>query len=166
MDFEAIKEDGKLKLPRLYQQYLEKYKDGTRFIVTVEKKTSRRTLSQNNALHLWFQLLADALNDAGYSIQHVIKFFTVELSWTKDSVKEILWRTTQKALLKKKSTTELNKQEDIDTVWEHLNRSLGEKLSIHVPFPVDENRQKEKQYVTSKEKINYPQGSTETAFDQ
>lgn len=100
----------------------------------LEKIQSTRSLSQNNALHLWFQLIAGELNEAGYTVQLVLKQ-KVDLDWTKDSVKELLWRPAQFAILKKKSTTELKKIEDIDKVWEHLNRHIGEKFGIHVPFP-------------------------------
>lgn len=59
----------------------------------------------------------------------------MDLDWDKESVKDLLWRPAQKALLKKSSTTELNKLQDIDKVWEHLNRYLGVNFGIHVPFP-------------------------------
>lgn len=98
-----------------------------------------RTDQQNRALHLWFQLVADELNNAGYTVQLVLQQ-KMDLDWDKNSVKELLWRSAQKALLKKRSTTELSKQEDIDRVFEHLNRHLGEKFEIHVPFPVDMER--------------------------
>lgn len=116
---------------------------------------SKRTADQNSAMHLWFQLVADELNAAGYSRQHVLSK-TVDLDWDMSSVKEDLWRSVQKPLLGKNSTTELKKTEDITRVFEHLNRFLGEKLGIHVPFPFDPNKHEEKQYITSHEKINYP----------
>jgi len=101
-----------------------------------KKEQPVRTSTQNNSLHLWFQLVADELNASGQSKQKVLAK-TVELNWDGSSVKEDLWRPVQKALLGKKSTTELSKQEDIDRVFEHLNRFLGEKCEIHVPFPSD-----------------------------
>jgi len=100
-------------------------------------------------------MVADELNAAGLSKQQVLSK-TIELAWDGDSIKEDLWRPVQKALLKKKSTTELKKTEDIDKVFEHLNRFLGEKLGVHVPFPFDPDKQKEKQYITSKETVAYP----------
>ena len=97
---------------------------------------TQRTLKQNSALHLWFNLLAKELNDSGYTVQLVLKE-KVDLDWDGDKVKELLWRPSQKAILKKKSTTELRKIEDMDKVWEHLNRHLGQKFGVHVPFPQD-----------------------------
>ncbi len=96
-----------------------------------------RTSTQNSALHLWFKLLADEMNQAGYTVQLVLAQ-KMDLDWDKDKVKELLWRPAQQAILKKKSTTELSKIEDIDKVWEHLNRHIGEKFGLHVPFPSDQ----------------------------
>lgn len=100
-----------------------------------DKKPATLTRSQQNALHLYCQQVADALNDAGLDIEQVLKNFTMELSWSKDSVKEILWRTAQQRLLGKHSTTELNKHEDITKVYEAMNRFLA-KLGVEsIPFP-------------------------------
>lgn len=172
MEFTATKEDGKLAIstPKLWKDELSKYKDGTKFVVTLERKTSerktsRRTGQQNRALHKFFELLADEFNSAGYSIQHVLKYFTIDLDWNTESVKEIIWKPLQLAIIKKKSTTQLDKQTDINKVYDHLNRSLGEKLGIHVPFPIDEERQQEKQYLTTNPTVAYPKGESETAFD-
>ena len=97
----------------------------------------QRTDQQNRGLHLYYRLLADELNNAGYTVQLVLRE-KMELNWTPSMIKELLWRPAQQAILKKKSTTELSKQQDIDTVYEHLNRHLGEKFGVHVPFPSNE----------------------------
>lgn len=98
-----------------------------------------RTEQQNRALHLWFEMLAEELNSAGYNVQHVLKQ-KMEIDWNPKLVKEILWRDAQIKILGKTSTTELNKQEDIDKIYEHLNRHIGEKFGLHIPFPVDTER--------------------------
>lgn len=98
-----------------------------------------RTDQQNRALHLYFKLLAQEFNSAGYTVQLVLAQ-KIDLDWDKEKIKELLWRPAQKAILGKVSTTELNKQEDIDLVFEHLNRHIAEKFQIHVPFPVDMER--------------------------
>ncbi|KAB2883455.1 MAG: hypothetical protein F9K38_05840 [Pseudorhodoplanes sp.] len=97
-----------------------------------------RTEQQNKAIHLYCQHIADALNDAGLNIEQVLKNFTLELDWNKDSVKEILWRTAQKRLTGKHSTTELSKHEDITKVYEALNRFLAKLGVEHIPFPSHE----------------------------
>ena len=98
---------------------------------------TQRTGQQNKALHKYFELLADALNEAGFTVQLVLKE-KVELDWNERSVKELLWRTAQQALLGKVSTTDLDKQEDISLIYDHLNRHLSTKFGLHVPFPSNE----------------------------
>lgn len=99
-----------------------------------DKKETPRTISQNRALHLWFQLVAETLNEAGLDMRKVLKP-QIDIPWTKQSVKEYLWRPIQKAMLLKDSTTELTTK-DLDKVVEVLNRHLGQKLEIETPpFP-------------------------------
>ena len=96
----------------------------------------QRTLSQNAALHLWYERVSDALKASGYSVQEVLKNFTMEVEWTPGAVKEILWRHAQKIMFNKESTTNLDKSKEIDAVYDVMNRFLGEKLHIeNIPFP-------------------------------
>lgn len=93
----------------------------------------QRTGKQNNALHLYFTLLADEMNSAGYDMKKVIRQ-EVDIPWNTYSVKEYLWRPVQEAQLGKKSTTKLTKDE-IDKIYDTVNRVIGERTGIHVPFP-------------------------------
>jgi len=95
------------------------------------KKIDLRTLAQNRAMHLYFKQVADALNSAGLDMKQVIK---VDVSWSIVSVKELIWKPIQKAILDKDNTSKLDKK-DLDFVYHNLNRLLGEKFGIHVPFP-------------------------------
>lgn len=102
-----------------------------------KKEKEQRTKRQNRAMHLYFTQLAEALNDGGFTVQIVLKQKT-DIDWNLDLVKNLLWRTAQQVILHKNSTTELNKQKDIDMVYEHLNRHISEKWGVHVPFPSEE----------------------------
>lgn len=93
-----------------------------------------RTETQSRALHLYFQLLADELNNSGWSIQKFLSH-AVEINWTKNSVKELLWRPIQKMLVEKQSTTALDKVTEIDLIYDHINRHVSELTGIHVEFP-------------------------------
>lgn len=107
-------------------------------IIDVKPVKSVRTLQQNSALHMFFTLLADELNDKHFDMRHLIRQ-EIELSWTTHSVKEYLWRPLQKALLGKKSTTKLDKIKDIDMIYDHLNRIIIERTKGEVDFPVFPN---------------------------
>jgi len=101
-----------------------------------EQEEKPRTSAQNRALHVLFELVAEALNDAGYDQKKTFEKLTFDIPWTKNSVKYGLWRPLQEIMFGKHSTTELSKQEEIDQIHETLMRELGEKLEIeYIPFP-------------------------------
>lgn len=95
---------------------------------------TQRTDQQNKALHLYCQMLADALNDAGYDMQHILMQKQVSIPWNSITVKECLWREIQRAMFDKDSTTELSTGE-VSQVYEVLDRHISEKFGIHIPFP-------------------------------
>ena len=96
-------------------------------------ETKQRTPSQNRALHLLFTELAQELNDHGLDMRKTLKP-TVEIPWSGATVKEYLWRPIMKAQLNKESTTEMT-TEDIDKVFDTINRHIGEKFGLHLDFP-------------------------------
>jgi hypothetical protein len=107
------------------------------------EKIEQRTPRQNNALHLFFSLLAEELNAGGYDMRKVIRE-AIDIPWTPYSVKEYLWRPVQKAQLGKKSTTKLTTKE-IDQVYDTVNRVIGERTGVHVDFPSIEMMEREEQ---------------------
>jgi len=98
----------------------------------------KRTLTQNAALHVFFSLLADELNNAGLDMKRTLKE-SVEIPWTEKTVKDYLWRPIQEAVTSKHSTTELDRKEDIDKTYDVLMRHLGDKFGISVQFPDKDN---------------------------
>ena len=98
-----------------------------------EKEEKQRTIQQNKALHKYFELLAKALNDAGLDMRVVLKP-GVAIPWSKETIKEHIWRPIQNAQLGKKSTTELTTKE-IDIVFDTINRHMSEKHGISESFP-------------------------------
>lgn len=101
------------------------------------EKEEQRTIQQNRALHKFFELLAEELNGSGYDMRKTLKP-EIEIPWSKETVKDYLWRPIQDLQLEKKSTKDLNTKE-IDKIYETLNRFLGEKLKVHVDFPSIDN---------------------------
>jgi len=98
-------------------------------------KKDLRTNQQSRALHLYFQQVAEALNDAGLEIKEVIP--EADVPWTKETVKENIWRIIQWTMLLKKSTKELTKEE-VGEVYNVVNRYLAQH-GIHIPFPSYDN---------------------------
>src|SRR3990172_4513110 len=101
----------------------------------------QRTIQQNKSLHLWCTMLANAFNDAGLDIQKTLRH-DIEIPWSAVTVKELIYRPVMEAMTGKESTTELDRIEP-SQVYEVLNRHLGEKFNLHVPWPCDETRQEE-----------------------
>lgn len=99
----------------------------------MNKVTPIRTLTQNAAMHLYFELLAEALNEAGLDMKTVLKP-EVDIPWTKESVKAHLWKPIQKIMMDKDSTTEMDTSEPSD-IYSVLQRHISEKFGIFVEWP-------------------------------
>jgi hypothetical protein len=95
-----------------------------------------RTLTQNKAIHKYFELLSEGLNDAGLDMKKVLKP-SVDIDWTPDMIKTHLWKPIQDVMFEKKSTTELTTKQ-VSQVYETLNRHLAQKFGIAVGFPSNE----------------------------
>src|SRR3990167_9459183 len=101
---------------------------------------TQRTPSQNNSIHLYLELVAQALDREGHTMQDVVKAIRrAEIRPTKEALKEVVWRPLQEIIHAKKSTTELTKH-DIDPVYEAMNKWLGQEFQIHIPFPSDPDK--------------------------
>lgn len=98
-----------------------------------------RSTNQNKALHVDFELIAEKLNDAGLDMRKVLKP-SYNIPWTKESVKEHLWKPIMKVVTGKESTTELEKYSDeIELIHEIIMRELGEKFGVEWhDFPHEE----------------------------
>ena len=111
-------------------------------------KTSKRTEKQNNALHLYFEMIAEALNNEGLDVRVVLQVIAekgVDMMWSKELVKELLWRRIQKRYLNKQSTTQLDSIGEITEIYDMLNKFLGEQFFITQPFPSIESLMEKQQ---------------------
>ena len=94
----------------------------------------QRTSQQNRSMHLYFAQLAEALNDAGLDMQTTMKHYKVEVPWTPESVKEVIWKLVQDKMFGKRSTTELT-TEQVNQVYEVVNRFTVKLGMESIPFP-------------------------------
>ena len=106
----------------------------------IEKRTDKRTILQNAALHKYFVFIAEALNDGGFSMQKVLtQIKKIESSWSMLGVKEVIWREFQKASLGEESTTQLSTT-DIDKVYRNVDHWLSDTIGIEsIDFPSEES---------------------------
>tara|TARA_B100000405_G_scaffold78195_2_gene54191 strand:+ start:31 stop:441 length:411 start_codon:yes stop_codon:yes gene_type:complete len=103
--------------------------------VEVEWTTARtRTQRQNRALHVYLRELASTLNEKGLDCSMVLKDGVTAIKWSDHLVKEHIWRVVQEAQTEKKSTRDLDRSE-VSMIYDIINRHLGEKFGVHVPFP-------------------------------
>jgi hypothetical protein len=128
------------------------------------EKPKTRTAQQNKALHLYFTMVAEELNNGGLDIRAVIKP-DVNVPWTSYMVKEYLWRPVQKLALGKESTTDLEKL-DIDKVFDIFNAHIA-KFGVHIPFPSNEHRSDllEGMKIDVRKNSDYPEYKGEVAFE-
>lgn len=102
--------------------------------VEMECTTARtRTARQNRALHVYLRLLGEALNEAGLDQRKVLKP-DFPIPWTTHSTKENLFKPIMTVMFDVNSTTKLERIQ-VSQVYDVLNRSLGEKFGISIPFP-------------------------------
>ena len=99
-------------------------------------KEERRTIAQNNSLHLWCEQIAHAYNEKGMTIEEVIKNFKIELFWTKESVKELIIHTAIQRMFGKRSTTQLLKSgEEIEKLVDVITKFNSQMEIEYIPFP-------------------------------
>lgn len=94
-------------------------------------KSPKRSQAQNNALHLFFEQLADELNARGLDLTSVI---TIKSPWTKERVKYVLWYEAMVNTLGKVSTTEMTTAE-VDKVLAVIETALVEIGVYDLKFP-------------------------------
>lgn len=123
--------NSEIALAQAQRQLAEEWRKNKYLEVEFRRKAKQRTLTQNRALHLFCQWLADTLNDAGLDMRKTLRD-DVEVPWTQASVKEYLWRPIQLAMTDKQSTTEITTVEPTD-IHAVLSRHLGQRLGIQCP---------------------------------
>ena len=92
-----------------------------------------RTLTQNKAIHKYFVMLAESLNNAGLDVKKTMRH-DVDIPWTPELIKELIWRGVQEAMFDIKSTTKLD-TEQVSKVYETINRHTSSTMGVSVVFP-------------------------------
>lgn len=139
---------GKIKdmgiVPNSQREWLDFLEINENKDVQIKRTTYVRTEAQNNAIHKYFEMVSTSLTEKGLTFDLKIGGKIVKLDWTPNLVKEAMWKPIMKALVGKSSTTQMDKVEDINKIYDHINKFLSENFQLHVPFPHEE---KEKEIV-------------------
>ena len=111
----------------------------------IECRTEKqRTLTQNKSMWKYCELLADALNEAGYDQQTFPWREGIEIPFTKHSVMECFWRPIMKHMADKASTTEQTTK-DVMAVYEAVSRAMAMRVGVSVAWPCKESQDWESQ---------------------
>lgn len=96
----------------------------------------KRTDQQRKAIEVYCRMLGECMNLAGYEQRAVFALMKegFDIPWSQDTVKENMFKPLVKAMLNKDSTADLAPDE-VNKVYEVLNRWTGEKLGVTVDFP-------------------------------
>jgi hypothetical protein len=98
-----------------------------------EDEKPKRTPTQNNAMHLYFTNLAEALNAAGYDMKKTMKA-DADIPWTDHAIKVNLWKVIEHAMFGHDSTTKLDTSQ-CSQVYEVVNRKIATTTGVSVPWP-------------------------------
>lgn len=103
---------------------------------TVELKEVKLTRSgkQNRALHVFFTIISNELNELGMEFQYTgLKGSTLSTRYTPHLVKEFFWRPVQIALFNIQSTTKIDTQQ-INEINEVVIKFFAER-GVELFFP-------------------------------
>jgi hypothetical protein len=98
-----------------------------------EEDVRLRTSAQHRSLMLYETELARAMVEKGIDLRTFLKE-GIEIPATKQLVHDHIVKPIIKAMFNKNSTTELEVHE-ISELYDVINKNIGEKAEIHVPFP-------------------------------
>ena len=104
-------------------------------VCDVKGERSKRTTLQNRSIHKYCGLLAERFNGAGLDMATVLKEKEVEVSWSMESVKDVIWRPIQLALFPDKTSTTQLETGDVSRVYEQLAKIMATKFNINQSFP-------------------------------
>ena len=107
------------------------YKDKRHVVISIHAQ--QRSLTQNSAIHKYFELLSDYFNNESIDMYAVLSP-GIAIPWTPELVKELLWKKVQSAMFNIDSTSKLSRQQ-VSQVYNVLHRKLAIDHGVDIPFP-------------------------------
>lgn len=115
--------------PKLARQQIEKL--GLKAF-EINRFNSSRTISQNSALHKWFEIIEQEAQNNGSTMDMLIKN-PCDIPITRNLLKD-MFRLIGNTMFHRDSTAKLTKSE-IDEVIKVFEKVIAERLGIDLPFP-------------------------------
>ena len=127
-----------------------------RFMPREDAPVKQRTTTQNSAMHVYFQLVADALNEGGHDMIRVVMLrrmgqmteeerlwlselmLGIEIPWDSDMVKREIWCKIMTAQTDKTRTRDMDTSE-VDQVYQVMAKYLASKWAIDIPWPSNQS---------------------------
>lgn len=129
MKYDSQKPEDVIKSDKYYS---ELKRLGKKFKLE-ETKITRSSLL-NSALHLYFTLICDQLNELGLEFNYTgIRGLDFSVRYTPHIVKELIWKPIQIALFDIESTTKVNSKE-INEIIDILSKFFGDR-GVVIEFP-------------------------------
>jgi hypothetical protein len=101
-------------------------------------KEQVRSQKQNKAIHVYFTMVANALNEAGYTVNDFYDLLEDVGVDNTDITVKAAFRAIGEKQYAKVSTSQLT-SEECTKVAEEMNRTLS-AAGIHIPFPSADNK--------------------------
>ena len=100
----------------------------------LKEKRITRTIRQNAAMHKFFEIVSNELNDLGIEFTYNgLATKSISMMYTPELVKNFFWRPIQMALFDIKSTVDLDTHQ-MNSVIDIITKFFGEK-GVYVEFP-------------------------------
>lgn len=114
------------------EKLFDEFREYPIIFVTAEK--SKRTIKQNKALHKYLSDWSNLLNENGVTFPMIIAK-SADIPITPELLKESIWKPIMKKLFDITSTTEMDKDKQIDMVVDVITKVFGELFGLYTPFP-------------------------------
>ncbi len=135
--FQIDKENDKDRKGRRFREIIDQInltlEDIPEGLYEVVIRKPSRTSKQNRAMYLFFEFIADELNDKGMYFSRDFFKAEFESEWNGDMVKELIWKPVQKILFNKDKTSEL-KTDEFSKIVEMLQANFAKK-GVNLNFP-------------------------------
>ena len=127
--FDTSTYEGKAGAIKLVNELLEE-----KAVIEIKKSKKTRSGAQNRALHKYFGLISEQLNEMGMEFVYTgIRGKELSMPYSSTIVKDYFWRPLQIHLFKKESTTQITTKE-MNEIIEIIGKFFAEK-GVDLPFP-------------------------------